>query len=84
VEEGYRSFDFPFRELPAPPLAIEVAWSAADLLGYVDTWSAVRAAERALGRSPVQDFERDLLGVWGDPQARRPFRFPLSLRVGWM
>lgn len=84
VEEGYRSFDFPFRELPAPPLAIEVDWSAADLVGYADTWSAVRGAETALGRSPIPAFERELLRSWGDPQMLRRIRFPLSLRVGWM
>jgi SAM-dependent methyltransferase len=84
VEEGYRAFDFPFKELPPPPLAIEVEWSAADLVGYVNTWSAVRGAEKALGRSPVPDFERDLLKAWGDPDRRRLIRFPLSLRVGWM
>ncbi len=82
VEEGYRSFDFPFEELNAPPLAIEVQWQASDLIGYVDTWSAVRQAEKALGRAPVEEFQRNLLERWGDPERRRTIRFPLSLRVG--
>jgi SAM-dependent methyltransferase len=82
VEEGYRSFDFPFEELRAPPLAIEVHWRASDLIGYADTWSAVRGAEKALGRGPVEQFRRDLLKAWGDPDRGRTIRFPLSLRVG--
>jgi SAM-dependent methyltransferase len=82
VEEGYRSFAFPFEEWTAPPLAIEVPWRASDLLGYVDTWSAVRGLEAAQGRQPVEEFGRELQALWGEPERRRPIRFPLSLRVG--
>ena len=84
VEEGYRSFAFPFDEWTAPPLAIEVQWKASDLIGYADTWSAVRGAEKALGRAPIETFRRDLMQAWGDPERRRTIRFPLSLRVGRM
>jgi SAM-dependent methyltransferase len=82
VEDGYRSLDFPFAEFAAPPLAIEVSWSLAELAGYVDTWSAVRAAEQALGRAPVEGFRRELAQSWGEPRLRRPVRFPLSMRTG--
>jgi SAM-dependent methyltransferase len=82
VENGYRDFDFPFQEFAAPPLAIEVSWRATDLIGYADTWSAVRAAEKALGREPIESFQRDLLKAWGDPEQLRTIRFPLSFRIG--
>lgn len=82
VEDGYRSFDFPFQELTAPPLAIEMQWRASDLIGYADTWSAVRGAEKVLGREPIERFQRELLKAWGEPERRRTIRFPLSLRVG--
>jgi SAM-dependent methyltransferase len=82
VEAGYRSLDFPFAEVGLPPLAIEVAWRRGDLLGYVDTWSAVRGAERALGRAPVEVFQAELARVWPDPDERRSVRFPLSVRAG--
>ncbi|NIX76211.1 class I SAM-dependent methyltransferase [Microvirga terricola] len=81
VEMGYRSLDFPFEELTTPPMAIEVAWRASDFTGYVDTWSAVRAIEKVLGRAPIEAFERELIAAWGDPETRRIIRFPLSLRV---
>ncbi len=81
VEDGYRSLSFPFDELTPPPLVIQVQWNASELIGYADTWSAVRAAEKALGREPVEQFKRDLLKAWGDPEKRRIIRFPLSLRV---
>lgn len=82
VENGYRSFHFPFEEWTAPPLAIEVQWQASDLLGYIDTWSAVRGLEKAQGREPFEQFRRDLLSLWNEPQRRRTIRFSLSLRVG--
>lgn len=82
VEEGYRSFDFPFAELTPPDMAITVEWRAADLIGYADTWSAVREAERALGRGPIDAFAQDLTAAWGDPERRRTIRFPLSFRIG--
>lgn len=82
VENGYCSLDFPFEEWAAPPLVIEVQWQASDLLGYVETWSAVRGLEKAQGREPLEQFQRDLLRFWNEPQRRRTIRFPLSLRVG--
>jgi SAM-dependent methyltransferase len=82
VEEGYRSLPFPFDELQAPPLWIEVSWSLFDLLGYVDTWSAVRGAEKALGSAPIEAFRAEVARAWGDPQRREAIRWPLSLRVG--
>jgi SAM-dependent methyltransferase len=84
VENGYRDFDFPFEALKAPALAIEVSWRLADMAGYADTWSAVREGEKALGRGPAERFRQDLAAAWGDPDLRRPIRFPLSLRVGRM
>jgi SAM-dependent methyltransferase len=82
VEEGYRSLPFPFPERQLPSLAIEVSWSLEDLLGYIDTWSAVKAAEKALGTNPVVDLAAELREAWGDQQVRRKVTWPLSLRVG--
>ncbi|MCB8823016.1 class I SAM-dependent methyltransferase [Microvirga rosea] len=82
VEEGYRSFDFPFEELSTPAMAITVEWRADDLIGYADTWSAVREAERVLGRQPIEQFASDLRSAWGSPDRRREIRFPLSFRIG--
>jgi ubiquinone/menaquinone biosynthesis C-methylase UbiE len=48
VEDGYRSLRFPFEEIAPPALEMEAFWSLDDLAGYIDTWSAVKAAEKAL------------------------------------
>ena len=82
VEEGYRSFAFPFEELTPPALAIEVAWSFDELAGYIETWSAVKRAEQEVGRAPIKVFRQELAAAWGDSARRRSFRFPLAMRLG--
>lgn len=82
VEAGYRTLAFPFREIEPPPLTIEASWRLADLIGYVGTWSAVRAAEQALRADLMETFTQDLAAAWGDPDTPRVMRWPLSLRVG--
>jgi SAM-dependent methyltransferase len=82
VEDGYRSLPFPFQETRLPELAIEVTWTLDDLIGYINTWSAVKAAENALGTNPTTHFEEELRKSWGDPAIKRRVTWPLSLRVG--
>jgi len=82
VETGYRSLPFPFTEVAAPHIAMTANWSLKELLGYVDTWSAVRNAEVTLGREPYERFAAALGAAWGDPDRRREIRWPLSMRIG--
>ncbi|WP_088344752.1 MULTISPECIES: class I SAM-dependent methyltransferase [Rhodomicrobium] len=81
VEDGYRSLPFPFAEIAQPGLAIERAWTRAQLMGYVETWSAVREAEKAVGRGPVDALAAALASIWPDGERRR-VRWPLAVRAG--
>ena len=81
VEAGYRSLPFPFAEFVAPDLAITVAWRLSDLVGYVETWSALRGLETAVGRAPVDAFQDALAASWGPAEHRRTVRWPLALRL---
>jgi SAM-dependent methyltransferase len=82
VETGYRTLRFPFEEIPldAPPMAAE--WSLAQLLGYVDTWSAVALCREGSGTDPMVELARRLPEVWGDPSLPRRIEWPLSVRAG--
>jgi len=84
VENGYRSLDFPFHEITAPDLAISVSWKLSDFIGYVDTWSAVAAMERAIGREPREWFNQEIAAAWLPAEENRTVRWPLSLRVGYV
>jgi SAM-dependent methyltransferase len=82
VESGYRSLPFPFAEQPTPPMEMRESWTLPHVLGYVETWSALRGAERETSPAPFEDFRRELGRVWGAAGARRPVRWELALRVG--
>ncbi len=82
VEDGYRSLPFPFDECASPALEISARWALPHVLGYVGTWSAVRALEQTEGPAPLAAFAHDLARVWGPEETVRAVRWPLSLRVG--
>ncbi len=82
VEDGYRSLAFPFEELEVPHLEMRATFTVADVLGYMETWSSVRALEKAQGRDRIEAFRREFARAWGSETATRLIRWPLSLRVG--
>lgn len=82
VENGYRDIALPFTPIETPALAIEVEWPLEALIGYLDTWSAVRAMERMIGRKPFDAFARELALAWGDPQIKRMIQWPLTILAG--
>jgi SAM-dependent methyltransferase len=88
VEENYRSLDFPFRAIDPPSIAMTAEWSLPEVLGYVETWSAVVAARKAIGSAPMDRFAAELtaawIDAWGDANVRREVRWPLALRVGFV
>jgi SAM-dependent methyltransferase len=82
VERGYRHFTIPIEEVEAPPMSITSDLSLPRLLGYVRTWSAVGRYIKANGSDPVEEFGRELAGVWGDPASTRRIEWPISVRAG--
>lgn len=82
VEEGYRSLPFPFTEIEVPAVTMEEFWNLDELLGYFNTWSAVKEAKKVLGFNPVDQLRVALLPEWGDPQSKKKIAWPLSIRAG--
>lgn len=82
VEEGYASLPFPFEEIAMPDFEMYAEWTLDQLIGYIRTWSGVRAFVEQGGGGALEAFERDLARAWGDPAARRPVRWPMAGRVG--
>ncbi|MCA8970716.1 MAG: class I SAM-dependent methyltransferase [Planctomycetes bacterium] len=80
VEAGYRTLAFPFTEVEPPALEIERLWSVEDMLGYIETWSATRAARRVEGADALAEFEEDLRTAWGDIGLR--VTWPIRMRAG--
>jgi len=82
IEDGYRSLPFPFKELNAPPLAMEAKWSLNELLGYLRSWSATQRFIEARGVDPLINFADDLRTAWDLPEEKKMVTWPLSIRVG--
>ena len=82
TEDGYRSIEFPFREIAPPPLEVRVEWDLAGFLGYVETWSAVLSFVKSEGRAQVDAFHAELARAWGPGERVRTVRWPLSVRAG--
>ena len=80
VEEGYASVTFPFAPIAAPPFEMALDWDLPALLGYLRTWSALRAYVRARGVDPVVALEPELARAWGDAGARTA-RWTLSVHA---
>jgi hypothetical protein len=81
VEGGYAEIEMPFDNIPAGPMEMKERWKFADLIGYLNTWSAVRAYEKALGSSPLVLVYDDMLRAWGDPASARVATWPLFIRT---
>lgn len=81
VERGYRDFALPFPEEPAPAFELAAEWTLAELLGYLGSMSATRRYAERVGHDPLDRVRDDLAAAWGDPAARRPIRWPLTLRL---
>lgn len=82
VDDGYRTIEFPFREVEAPQLSMRQELRLDDLLGYISTWSAVRAARESGQERLLTAFAEDLRSVWGDPALARTVVRPVNLRLG--
>ncbi|MCB9755870.1 MAG: class I SAM-dependent methyltransferase [Myxococcales bacterium] len=85
VRERYRGLPFPFAPIELPPLAIELEWTLAQLLGKLNTWSAAGAYRRAHGRRATAAIEARLAAAWergGPADVARAIRLPLYFRVG--
>ena len=80
VEDGYRSIDFPFAEIPAPSLSMRENWTLPQFLGYLRSWSSVGTYVDAHGEDPVVQIEKLFLPHWGT--RARDVNWPLSLRLG--
>lgn len=68
----------PWESVPYPDDALQCQWALQDMLGYLDTWSALVNARQA-GEDPLADFAPALSRAWG--QHTRTVRWPLRVKA---
>lgn len=81
VENGYADIEFSFTELETPAFEMGLQWDLQQVMGYLNTWSAVKAYEKDKGENPLQASLAELSKLWGDASVKYPVNWPLKLRV---
>lgn len=82
VDEKYETLPFPFEELQPPRFEMESNWELGQMLGFLDSWSAVRHYKAKHNYHPVQLIWTELADAWGASERQRIIHWPLYLRVG--
>jgi SAM-dependent methyltransferase len=80
IDEGYQTIPFPFEELKTTAYEMELVWTLEHLIGFLETWSAVKHFREEKGQNPIHYIDKDLKRKWGKGNTRT-VRFPLFLRV---
>jgi ubiquinone/menaquinone biosynthesis C-methylase UbiE len=81
VDEQFRTIPFPFEEIPSPTLVNTMQWTFENVLGFLNSWSAVEHYKKKHGTNPVDLVYEELRGLWPEGAARE-IKFPILMRTG--
>jgi hypothetical protein len=84
VDRHYAGIPLPGEPIAVPPFAIEVAWTLADCLDYVRTWSGAHAYRERTGHDAAEDVRAELEAIYGEGEgamARRVVRIPIFVQA---
>jgi SAM-dependent methyltransferase len=81
IDESYQTIPFPFTEIPTPRFVNKLEWDLDHVIGYLNTWSAVKHFIKQNGYNPIDKLQSELEQHW-DKHQQREVRFPLLLRIG--
>ncbi len=80
VEAGYKGIEFPFEAVSSPDFKLQKQWSIEQVLGYLNSWSAVQRYIDNNGTNPVDELAPALKEVFGVNEIRT-ITWPLTLIV---
>lgn len=82
IDEEYRTIPFPFDEIPSPRFSITVHWTADQLEGFFNSWSAIQSFRDEQGYSPADEVMEKIRSAAGSDLIEGSF--PVFLRLGRM
>jgi SAM-dependent methyltransferase len=82
IEAGYATLPFPFATIATPAFAMRHDWTLDEVLGYLESWSALQRHRQATGTDALAEFRPRLAAAWGAPGQRRTVVWPLTVRAG--
>jgi ubiquinone/menaquinone biosynthesis C-methylase UbiE len=83
IDEHYLTIPFPFKEITTPGFFMKYNWEYEQVVGYLNTWSAVQHYIRKNNEDPVEKFSEELKKAWGNV-LKRKVTFPIFMRTGRM
>lgn len=81
IDENYETIPFPFEEIDAPKFENKMDWTFNHLIGYLNTWSAVKHFIKKNGYNPIDDLALEIKKLWGN-EGSKQVCFPMLIRVG--
>ena len=78
---GYQQVALPFEEIRTPDFSMQMDWTLDQLLGFLQTWSAVKRYITDRGIDPVSEIGSTLKPFWGNADKTKLVKMPLYLRV---
>ena len=81
IDQEYKTIPFVFEEIQTPKFNNHQQWTLDHLIGYLNTWSAVKHFIKENNINPVEELEKEIKPIWGDVETRE-IHFPLLLRIG--
>jgi SAM-dependent methyltransferase len=81
IDEAYQNLPFPFDPIEVPMFEMPCDWNFTQMIGFLNTWSAVKKYEQENGINPLSLVAGDFEKAWGGEESRRVV-FPLFVRAG--
>jgi ubiquinone/menaquinone biosynthesis C-methylase UbiE len=82
IDAHYKNIPFPFEEIPASEFSISYNWNLEQLLGFLNSWSAVQHyKDRNNNENPLDQVADELKSNWNAGQ-KKQVTFPVFVRAG--
>ena len=81
VENGYNDITLPYPLIPVPEFSMEQTWSFPQVIGYINTWTAVKNFIEQEEYNPVDQLLKKITFAWCDTGHMKKIKWPLNLMV---
>lgn len=80
IDENYQTISFPFNEIETPKFFSEFIWDLEHLIGYLNTWSAVKNFIKQNNFNPINKLQFEIEKYWNKHEQKK-VSFPLLSRI---
>lgn len=82
VDQSYQRIPFPFEELATPELDMQLSWSTAQFVGYLNTWTGLKHHRTQNAADDYVDPLTAIIDYLENKNTDVDIHFPVFLRIG--